>query len=74
MDEERVEVLEGWKLSFEANSILECEIGRRLVGEGLDDGMRRETLREGNFDGSEGAAYCSMLGEGLSAEITQSRG
>jgi len=63
MDEERAGVFEGWKLSFEAISIVECGAGRRVVGAGLAPEMRRETLREGSFDGSNGAAYCSILGE-----------
>jgi hypothetical protein len=63
MDEERVGGFEGWKLSFEANSLLEREVGRRVVDACLAPEMRRETLREGSFDGSEGAAYCSILGE-----------
>ncbi len=63
MDEERAGVFEGWKLSFEINSILEREGGRRVLDGCLAPVMRRETLREGSFDGSEGAAYCSILGE-----------
>lgn len=62
MDEERVGVFEGWKLSFDANSLLEREIGRRVIDAYLAPEMRGEPLREGNFDGSEGAAYCSILG------------
>lgn len=51
MDEERVGGLEGWKLSLEANSLLEREIGRRAIGACLAPEMRGEPLQEGSFDG-----------------------